>query len=200
MKIKSIKSVDFENAIDIFTEAFINDPLFIFAFPDLENRKRLTRIMYEFVVLELVPEMKLKLIGLFENEKPVSAGTYTTPESTTGWTDKLDKAVKEMWIKANDNSIRLIGEYSMESKNFNLKEPHFYFNELAVLPKEQGKGHGKAMFKYVESKCLKHPSAKGIALDTPNPENVKIYKHLGYKVVHKFKFHYLTGYTMYKEI
>ena len=200
MKIKSIKSVDFENAIDIFTEAFIDDPLFLFAFPDFEKRKRLTRIMYEFVVLDLVPEMKLKLIGLIENDKLVSVGTYTTPDSTTGWTDKLDKAVKDMWIKANDNSIRMIGEYSMKSRNFEIKEPHFYFNELAVLPEEQGKGYGKEMFKYVEAKCLKHPAAKGIALDTPNPKNVKIYRHLGYKVVHKFKFHDLTGYTMYKKI
>jgi|WetSurMetagenome_2_1015567.scaffolds.fasta_scaffold49770_2 GNAT superfamily N-acetyltransferase len=200
MKIKNIKSVDLKSAVKIFTAAFVNDTLFMFAFPDIKKRKRLTQIMYEFVVYIIVPEMKLKLKGLYINDRLVVVGTYTTPESKTGWTDNLDKAVKDMWKKANDNSIRLIGEYSMKSREFKIKQPHFYFNELAVMPIEQGKGYGKKMFNYIESECLKHPTAKGIALDTPNPNNVKIYKHLGYEVKHKFKFYNLTGYTMYKKI
>jgi GNAT superfamily N-acetyltransferase len=200
MKIKNIKSVDLKSAVKIFTDAFVNDTLFLYAFPDIKKRKRLTRIMYEFVVYIIVPEMKLRLKGLYINDRLVAVCTYTTPENKTGWTDKLDKAVKDMWKKANDNSIRLIGEYSMKSRKFNIKQPHFYFNELAVTPNEQGKGYGKEMFKYVESECLKHPTAKGVALDTPNPLNVKKYNHLGYKVIHKFKFYNLTGYTMYKKI
>jgi GNAT superfamily N-acetyltransferase len=200
MKIKNLNSSEYNSAIKALTDAFVNDTLFLFAFPDISQRKKLTKIMYGFVVKELVPGMKLKLKGLYVKEKLVSVCTYTTPESKTAWTGRLDKAVNKMWIKANDNSIRLIGEYSMKSRKFKIKEPHFYFNELAVSPKMQGKGYGKKMFEYIESKCLEHPTAKGIALDTPNPNNVKIYKHLGYKVLHKFKFYSLTGYTMYKKI
>lgn len=191
---------DLKFTVKIFTDAFVNDTLFQFVFPEYNQRKRLTKIMYEFVVHELVPRMKLKLKGLCVNEKLVSVCTYTTPESKTQWTEKLDLAVKDMWEKAKDDSIRLIGEYSIKSRKFKIEEPYFYFNELAVTPKEQGKGYGKAMFEYIESQCRKHPTAKGIYLDTPNPENVKIYKHLGYKVIHKFKFYELIGYCMYKKI
>ncbi|MFA5404945.1 MAG: GNAT family N-acetyltransferase [Ignavibacteria bacterium] len=187
-------------AINIFTDAFVNDTLFLFSFPDEKQRRILTRIMYEFVIYDIVPLMNLKLKGLFIKNKLVSVCTYTTPESKTVWTNKLEKAVNNMREKADDKSISLIGEYSMKSRIHKIEKPHFYFNELAVSPAEQGKGYGKKMFEYIEAQCLKHPTAQGIYLDTPNPKNVKIYKHLGYKVVSKFKFYELTGYIMYKDI
>ena len=189
-----------KTAVKIFTDAFVNDSLFVFAFQDERTRKRLTKIMYEFVVYELVPQMKLKLKGFYEKDKLVSICTYTTPESKTGWTDELANAVNKMWKRAKDDSIKLIGEYSMKSRRYKTDKPHFYFNELAVAPKQQGKGYGKMMFGYVESQCRKHCTAKGVWLDTPNPNNVKIYKHLGYEVKHRFKFYNLTGCVMYKEI
>jgi GNAT superfamily N-acetyltransferase len=199
--IKSIKNnEDLKPAIKIFSDAFVNDSLFIFAFPDEKKRKRLTKIMYEFVVFELVPLMKLKLKGLYVNNKLVSVCTFTTPESKTEWTDELANAVNKMRKCAKDDSIRLIGEYSMKSRKYKIDKPHIYFNELAVIPKEQGKGYGKMMFEYVESQCRKHSSAKSVWLDTPNPKNVKIYKHFGYSVRHRFKFRRLTGYVMSREI
>lgn len=185
-------------AVKIFSDAFVNDTLFTFSFPDNKQRERLTGIIYEFVVFELVPSMNLELKGLYENKNLVAVCIYTTPESNTAWTEKLGKAVNKMWSKAKDDSVKLIGEYSMNSRNFKIGEPHFYFNELAVSPKEQGKGFGKKMFQHIESECRKHPTAKGIYLDTPNPVNVKIYKHLGYKTVNEFKFYELTGHVMYK--
>jgi len=189
-----------KTAVKIFTGAFVNDSLFIFAFPDGKKRKRLTKIMYEFVVYELVPLMKLKLKGLYVNNKLVAVCTFTTPESKTEWTDELANAVNKMWKRAKDDSIRLIGEYSMKSRRYKIDKPHFYFNELAVTPKEQGRGYGKRMFGYVELQCRKYRAAKGVWLDTPNPNNVKIYKYFGYKVKHRFKFNNLTGYVMCKEI
>jgi len=197
--IKSIKNKeDFNTAVKIFSDAFSEDTLFRFAFPDKNQRLRLTKIIYEFVVKKLVPIMKLKLKGLYVNGKLVSVCTYSTPESKKGWTDELSVAVDKMQKKANDKFIGLIGEYSVKSRQFKIKEPHFYFNELAVTPGEQGKGCGKIIFEYVESQCRKHPAAKSVWLDTPNPVNIKIYKHLGYKIMHRFKFYDLTGCLMCK--
>ena len=199
--IKSLKNEkELKYAIKIFTDAFSGDTLFLFCFPEVKRRYRLTKIMYEFVVKEVVPAMKLKLKGLFINGKLVSVCTYTTPESKTVWTEELARAVDKMWKQANDSSIKLIGEYSMKSRKFKIDTPHIYFNELAVAPKEQGKGYGKKMFKYIESQCLKHRTATSVLLDTPSPKNVKIYKHLGYTIKHKFKFYNLTGCVMEKKI
>ena len=86
----------------------------------------------------------------------------------------------------------------MSSGKFRPKHPYFYLNELAILTNEQGKGYCRLLIGNIESECKAHKSATGIGLDTPNPENVKLYSHLGYKVTNKFKFYDLTGYTMYK--
>ena len=48
--IKPIPEKYLNESVKIFTNAFINDPLFLFAFPEIDERKRLTQIMYEFVV------------------------------------------------------------------------------------------------------------------------------------------------------
>jgi len=200
MEIKTINTGDYEQTIDIYTGAFANDPLFLFAIPDLTERKRLTRIMYEFVVLELVPLMEMSIKGIYNNDKLIGVCTYTIPESKTTWTDKLDKAVLIMRNKAKNINIRLIGEYSMASSKFRPKQPHFYLNELAIPPEEQGKGYCGLLIKNIESECKAHKSAVGIGLDTPNRENVKLYSHLGYEVTNKFKFYELTGYVMYKRL
>jgi len=187
-------------AVKIFADAFVNDTLFLYSFPNEQQRKKATKIIYRFVVFELAPIMKLKLKGLFLNGNLVSVCTYTTPESYTGWTDKLEEAVQKMRKRVKSHSIALIGEYSIKSRKFKIEKPHFYFNELAVTPKKQGRGYGKMMFAYVESQCRKHSSAKSVWLDTPNPKNVEIYKHFGYIVRHKFKFRELTGFVMCKDI
>lgn len=200
MKVRNIKKDESRQAVRIFTDAFVNDTLFLYSFPGEKQRRRLTKIIYEFVVFEIVPMMKLKLKGLYVNNKLISVCTYSTPESKTEWTDELAAVVNRMWRRGKDDSIRLIGGYSMNSRKFKISRPHIYFNELAVTPKEQGKGYGKKMFEYVESQCRKHTTAKSVWLDTPNPENVKIYKHFGYTVKHKFRFRKLTGYVMSREI
>ena len=100
IKILTVNTCDFENAIDIFTKAFANAPLFLYAFPELVKRKRLTRIMYEFVVFELVSVMKMCFKGIYKNKKLIGVCTYTISESNTTWTDKLDKAVINMRKKA----------------------------------------------------------------------------------------------------
>ena len=200
MKIKTLSNAEFKCAVKIFTDAFANDTLFLFAFPQEKQRYRLTKIMYEFVVYEIVPLMNLKLKGLYDGGKLVSVCTFTTPESKTAWTEELAAAVDRMWKRAKNDSIKLIGDYSMKSRKFRINIPHIYFNELAVAPKQQGKGYGRKMFEYVGAQCRKHPAAGEVWLDTPNPKNVRIYKHLGYSVKHRFKFHNLTGYVMSKKI
>ena len=198
--INNINSSYFEKAIEIFTDAFVSDPLHKFAFPDEKERKKITGLIYELVILTIVPEMKLKIKGEFVNDKLAGAIIYTPPGSFSGWNDKLDKAVKKMRRKAKNEKIKLIGEYAMTIGKFKPKTPHFYLNELAVSPDMQGKGIGTKLMLSVEPECIAHLTAIGLALDTTNLRNVKLYKKIGYKVINKFDFYELKVYCMYKTI
>jgi len=198
--IKTLNSGYYETAVKIFTKAFVSDPLHLFAFPEEKERERITKLVYELVILYIVPEMDLKMHGAFADDKLTGALIYTTPESNHNWSDKLDYAVNEMRRKANNERIKFIGEYAMTSGKFRPEVPHFYLNELAVIPEMQGRGIGPKLMLSVEPECLKHPTTKGTALDTTNIRNVNLYKRLGYEVVQEFEFYELTGYSMFKSI
>ena len=198
--IKTLNSGYYETAVKIFTKAFVSDPLHLFAFPEEKERERITKLVYELVILYIVPEMDLKMHGAFADDKLTGALIYTTPESNHNWSDKLDYAVNEMRRKANNERIKFIGEYAMTSGKFRPEVPHFYLNELAVIPEMQGRGIGTKLMLSVEPECLKHPTTKGTALDTTNIRNVNLYKRLGYEVVQEFEFYELTGYSMFKSI
>ena len=200
IKIKNISSVNYKKTVNVFARAFVNDPLNIFAFPDEKERARITEIIYKFVIMSMVPEMDLKIKGAFENEKIVGALIYTLPESKIGWINKLDSAVIEMRRKANNEKMKLIGEYAIKSAKYKPKFPHIYLNELAVLPEFQNHGIGTDLMKSAETESEKHTTAVGLGLDTTNINNVRLYKKLGYEIVKEFKFYELKGFSMFKKL
>jgi ribosomal protein S18 acetylase RimI-like enzyme len=200
LSIKNLTPDYFNIAVEIFTKAFVNDPLHIFAFPDDKERERITKLVYELVILSIVPEMELKIKGAFADGIPAGAIIYTIPESNTEWNNKLDFAVSEMRRKAGNEKIRLIGEYAMTSGKYRPKFPHFYLNELAVMPEMQGKSIGTKLMQSVEPECIEHPMALGTGLDTTNKRNVNLYKRLGYETVSTFDFYGLRCYSMFKKL
>ena len=200
LSITHLTPVHFESAVEIFTKAFVSDPLHIFAFPEEKEKERITKLVYELVVLSIVPEMNLKIRGAFVDDKLAGALIYTTPNSNNKWSDKLDNAVKDMRRKAENERIRFIGEYAMTSGKYKPKVPHFYLNELAVLPEMQGNGIGTKLMLSVESECIALPEILGMGLDTTNIRNANLYKRLGYEIVHEFEFYELRCYSMFKSI
>lgn len=187
-----------DKAIDVYTRAFINDPLHLYAFFDLNRRINLTRLVYELVVKDIVPVMERKLIGAFISNELVGVGIYSTPESKQDWDESLNEAVKKMQEKANDDSIYIIGEYASMCADFRPEKPHYYITDIAVRPDRQGKGIGGMIMKYIIDESEKHSDVDGIWLDTTNEKNMKWYKTMGFEVESEFFFHKLKCYTMYK--
>ena len=189
----------FPQAEDIFTNAFIDDPLHLFAFPDLSERIRITKLIYELVVEHIVPVMNLSLIGIFVNDILAGVQTYTTPQSKT-WSEELDNAVIEMRENANNESVNLIGEFSGLTMKHKPKEPHYYLNDLAVSKEYRRKGYGKALMEYAENECLLNPFTDITALDTTNFYNVRLYNKYGYFINTEYDFKGIRCYSMYKKL
>lgn len=198
-KISKIPDSLFPETVDIFTNAFIYDPLHIFAFPEEEERKRITKLIYELVVYHIVPGMNLSLIGIFSDNELAGVLTYTTPESKV-WSEELSNAVEKMREKAKSESVKLIGEFSGMTVRYRPKEPHYYLNDLAVSKEHRRKGFAKALMEYVENECLLNPFTDIAALDTTNPYNVKLYEKYGYYINTEYDFMGITCYSMYKRI
>lgn len=189
----------FPDAVDIFTNAFIEDPLHVFVFPDAQARKRITKLIYELVIYHIVPGMNLSFIGIFENDILAGVLTYTTPQSKI-WSEELDNAVLKMREKANYEMVNAIGEFSSITLNHRPKEPHYYLNDLAVAKEFRRKGYAKALMEFAENECSRNPFTGITALDTTNPDNVRLYEKFGYYVNTEYDFHVIKCYSMYKII
>jgi ribosomal protein S18 acetylase RimI-like enzyme len=195
--IKDIPSSLYPEAVEIFTQGFSNDPLFLFAFPEEEQRKRLTKIMYEFVVYDLVPKLNLKLKGAFIDDIFAGCIIYTTPDAR-GWSDEMNDAIAKMQAKANDKRINLIGEYA-RLKKYDPAVPHFYGNEHSVKKEYRKHGIGKALAEYMINECESHPASWGIVIDTANPDNVPLYQKWGFVLKATIDFYDIKSYAMWRE-
>ncbi|HPS65277.1 MAG TPA: GNAT family N-acetyltransferase [Ignavibacteria bacterium] len=193
-----LEQTDFKKAVEIYTEGFSKDPLHLYAFPDERERIRITKIIYEFMVFDLVPLMKLKITGAYLNDELAGVLIYT-PLEHGDWCGELNRAVENMRSRAANENVKFIGEYSMEAMRHHPKEPHYYMNELSVSEKFRGRGIGSALLLGAEDEARKNPLVRFVLLDTTNPKNVSTYQKIGYEVRKTYPFHTLTSYSMWKK-
>ncbi len=196
MLITEIKNT--EQAIDIFSAAFENDPMHLLIFEDDSSRLEMVRAVYIFVVNHIAPGLNYKIKGIEINDNLIAVIIFTTPESKKEWTPELMKEGEKTGKITGERYVTMIREYASKAMANRPKEPHFYINELAVSHEHQRRGYGRALMEYVENLSNEQVLSTGIALDTSNPDNVKMYEHLGYKVTSEFKFHGIKGYSMFK--
>lgn len=197
IQIADIGSDRTDEAIEVFTEAFAGDPLFMFAFPEEGTRKKQTRIMYEFVVLDMVSLLNLRLLGAFSDSNALTGCMiYSTPERKE-WGKHMDSAILKMREKSNNSRIGLIGEFAM-MEGYDPGKPLFYGNELAIRSEYRRQGIGKALTNYLICECKRHPAAEGILIDSANTNNVKLYEKWGWELKQARDFYSIKKYFMWR--
>ncbi|RPI19868.1 MAG: N-acetyltransferase [Ignavibacteriae bacterium] len=195
--IKDIPADKINDAISIFAEAFFDDPLFVFAFSEDEIRKRQTRIMYEFVVNDMVPKLNLTLKGAFANNELAGVTIYTTPDSYE-WGEQMIESITKMREKANDSRMNYIGEFARLG-GYEPDGEYLYGNELAVSKNFRKHGIGRTLNKFLINECNKFPEAQGILIDTANENNVKLYEKWGWELKAAVDFYQIKKYFLWKD-
>jgi len=62
-------------------------------------------------------------------------------------------------------------------------KPNVHVNMLAVPPRHQGRGFGRALLERVHAMSRERGDSCGVTLTTESERNVELYRHLGYEVV-----------------
>jgi GNAT superfamily N-acetyltransferase len=62
-------------------------------------------------------------------------------------------------------------------------EPNVHLNMLAVPPRHQGRGVGRALLDAVHALSRERADSRGVTLTTESERNVALYRHVGYRVV-----------------
>jgi len=89
--------------------------------------------------------------------------------------DQLDNSTWEKLI-VNDEIIGFC--------QYDLEEQELY--QIQILPKYQGKGYGKFLYKHMENEFLKNENKKVLLFSTLNAK--KFYENMGFEIIKKMKF------------
>jgi ribosomal protein S18 acetylase RimI-like enzyme len=66
---------------------------------------------------------------------------------------------------------------------FWLRKPHYHVNMIGVLPAYQGRGLARILLDHVHALSKRHPQSLGVSLTTEVLQNVRLYEHLGYRIM-----------------
>jgi ribosomal protein S18 acetylase RimI-like enzyme len=65
--------------------------------------------------------------------------------------------------------------------------PHIHLNMIGVRRAFQGRGLARRLLDHVHGLARSTPGSQGVTLTTETPANVKLYEHLGYRVVRRVR-------------
>jgi len=188
--LKRLQNDQIGAASRVAARAFQNDPLFVYCFPDLDERKIKAVIHCEYMIL----------LGILSGE------VFTTSSNIEGvavWhaydikDQKIGKQSKEIIrrlrrVKRENFSDRLFAEkYSINAEIYNslhnehTKFPHWELIMITVDPLHQGEGYASMLLR----PKLREFDKQNLPcyLNAQNENNVSFYEHFGFELVGKTK-------------
>ncbi|MFI7132614.1 GNAT family N-acetyltransferase [Nonomuraea sp. NPDC050153] len=155
--------------LDVLTEAFMNDPLACWLFPDASDRGRLQSHFYRSLLAH--PTAEAYLIGRREGASVwlTSAAGQTPDEEPPGPPEEV--------FGESGARLQAVGEALAQRHPDH--EPHLYLACMGVLGRRQGAGLGSVMLRH----RLERADADGLAayLEASSPRSRALYLRHGFE-------------------
>jgi ribosomal protein S18 acetylase RimI-like enzyme len=170
----------FGNAIDVLKNAFRDDPIFGFYFPDSTLRVRVLGIFFSDVIRAHMPFHHV--YAAMERDRLVGAAVWRPPNAKVdGIRDRLRGLVTRSRLIALSPRVAtklLRGFAALEATHPRI--PHWYLFFVGVDPEQRGRGVGAQLMAPV----LRAADAAHVLcyLETPFPQTLPFYRKLGYEV------------------
>lgn len=178
---RKLQLSELDQAVEVISQAFVNDPLCVFMLPNQRTRlKDLRKFFHLYARLYIHSG---RGYGVGEPLKGVSYWLEPGQDDLSVSISALKMFIPILlssypigYIKARP----IIKQTDLLHKKYAI-EPHYYLDNLAVLPAEQGKGFSSQLLRPV----LEKADAEGVMVytDTVTHGNVALYEHFGFHVV-----------------
>lgn len=178
--IEKLTQTNLLHAAKALTNAFFEDPIQRYVFPDETERKEKSIPHFSAIIQYGLLFGEVYTANNFEG-----AVVWLRPGETTVTPDKaqqggladLPKTIGE----APFTRFISVLDYADQFHKQDMKEPHWYTMVLGVDPSYQGKGYGSALL----SPILDEAKTKNIPvyLETAQPKNVSFYKRMGFELI-----------------
>ena len=176
IQITRLDAKDTAKATEVFFAAFERDPLMSYFFGDRDRDLAKCTMQY---VCDRANLFNLPLLGALVEGEIQGVALITPPEATERETPQLDE---QFAIAVGEEVIARLETYFKIKEAHKPKQAHFYLDILGVLPKNQGRGIGKALLQTIHKMFEESPQSCGVALDTENESNVDLYRRFSYSV------------------
>ena len=172
-----------QEAAEVFSKAFVDDPLTRWFFPDSSSRKEMSSSYFRFRIRFGV--LFGEVYATSQNLEGLAVWYPSKKMDMTYWRMLRSggmKLLKELGI-GTVQRMMLIGNFTSELHHNQLNFPHWYLAPMGVDPDYQGKGYAsmlmRSMLKRLDDEILP------CFLETQNENNIEIYKHYGFKIIGK---------------
>lgn len=162
---------------EILAQAFFDDPVITWAFPDDDRRRELLPDVFSVFVEGFLPAGEVRItadpIGAALWMPPVAAAADEDPEEMVRRIEALIGAGAERFLEL----VALMDEHHPH-------EPAYYLLAIGVRPASQGTGVGSALMRPVLEQC----DRDGVAayLEATSERSRKLYERHGFEAIGRF--------------
>jgi ribosomal protein S18 acetylase RimI-like enzyme len=178
---RQLALADVPQAAEVLAQAFIDDPLCAFMLPDRRSRINTLRKFFR-----AYGQININLQRGYGVGDPLKGVAYWMPPNQAELSINI-KALKGFipllftfyplgYFKAREvikETDRLHQKYA--------RQPHYYLDNLGVLPAEQGKGFSSMLIRPFLDKA--NQEKVSLYTDTVTEKNVKYYEHFGFECI-----------------
>jgi ribosomal protein S18 acetylase RimI-like enzyme len=176
---------DFERSVEVLAKAFQTDPLWQWLVPDEAKRARYLPNFYRAFVRAGIRSEQVYGAG-----NPVEGvATWSKPGQEVSFggligVDFLKLIFSPFIVAFARTAFPIFSRFEVMQRQY-APEPHFYLNNIGVLPEAQGKGLASKLIR----PFLNEAEAQGVGVytETMTPSNVGLYEHYGFRVMEQYR-------------
>jgi ribosomal protein S18 acetylase RimI-like enzyme len=167
---------DIEGLTTTLTAAFAHDPLWSWAFPNLED----LAVLWKFYIGSALRYPNVWIVGDY-----AAASVWIPPhgsELTEEEEERMESLVRDLIGDRAAVVMELVAQFEGSHPR---EQPHYYLSLLGTHPDYRGQGLGMALL----SENLASMDSEGVPayLESSNPGNDRRYERLGFKRLGEFK-------------
>ncbi|MGD9381995.1 MAG: GNAT family N-acetyltransferase [Candidatus Thorarchaeota archaeon] len=175
---------DMEKVIETLVQAFIDDHLLGYFFPEPETRLRFLPKFFNYRVKNGL--LYGKVLATSENIEGVVILTQSKYNEFS-WLRAIRTGGIGLYRTTGSeilSRMREVESFVINKRDECISEPHWYLGSLAVHPDYQGKGLASKLVRPVLEMCSSQN--KPCVLETQGEGLVEVYKHYGFDVIDSF--------------
>jgi GNAT superfamily N-acetyltransferase len=167
-------------AIEILADAFRDDPIFCFHFPDSQLRRKVLKLFFGDVVRAHMPFRHV--YGAYDGERLIGAAVWRPPDTvasgTRAWLRELITRYRVLALSPRAGRMLLEGFARLEQTH--PRAPHWYLFFIGIDSDLRGRNIGARLIAPV----IEAADATSLPcyLETPFAQTLPFYRKLGYEL------------------